>query len=191
MTTTPTPDARTRVLDAAEAIAIRDGARRLTLDAAAQEAGVSKGGVLYHFPSKQALLDAMLTRTVAQMRARHDVYCEDARARGLSAPTLRGMIEVMRNMACDPQGVHAALVAAVAENPEMVAPVRTSFESLWQRVRAETGGHPTACVIVAAIEGLKFFNLFSISPFDETERETCIAGLEALADTLPRMEEPT
>ena len=32
----------------------------LTLDAVAAQAGVSKGGLLYHFRSKRELLDAML-----------------------------------------------------------------------------------------------------------------------------------
>ena len=38
----------------------RDGPQALTLDAVAAEAGVSKGGLLYHFASKRELLDAML-----------------------------------------------------------------------------------------------------------------------------------
>jgi len=32
---------------------------RLTLDAVAREAGLSKGGLLYHFPSKNALIAGM------------------------------------------------------------------------------------------------------------------------------------
>ena len=42
-------DTRRRLLDAATAVVRRDGARALTLDAVAAEAGVSKGGLLYHF----------------------------------------------------------------------------------------------------------------------------------------------
>lgn len=37
-----------------------DGVHGLTLDAVARQAGVSKGGLLHHFPSKQALIDAMI-----------------------------------------------------------------------------------------------------------------------------------
>ena len=42
-------DTRKRLLDAAAAVVRRDGAGALTLDAVAAEAGVSKGGLLYHF----------------------------------------------------------------------------------------------------------------------------------------------
>ena len=40
----------------------RDGPQALTLDAVAAEAGVSKGGLLYHFASKRELLDAVVRR---------------------------------------------------------------------------------------------------------------------------------
>ena len=53
-------DTRKRLLDAAASVVRRDGAKALTLDAVAAEAGVSKGGLLYHFKTKRDLLDAML-----------------------------------------------------------------------------------------------------------------------------------
>lgn len=56
------PLARERVLDAFEAILIDDGARAATLDATARAAGVSKGGLLYHFAAKEALEAAVVER---------------------------------------------------------------------------------------------------------------------------------
>ena len=56
----PRGDTRARLLDAASAVVRREGAQALTLDAVAAEAGVSKGGLLYHFRSKRELLDGML-----------------------------------------------------------------------------------------------------------------------------------
>ena len=54
----PRGDTRKRLLDAAAVVVRRDGAQALTLDAVAAEAGVSKGGLLYHFKTKRELLDA-------------------------------------------------------------------------------------------------------------------------------------
>lgn len=53
---------RDRLLDAFELIIVGAGSRAATLDAVAAEAGVSKGGLLYHFHSKEALVDAMIER---------------------------------------------------------------------------------------------------------------------------------
>ena len=57
--TTPTPE---RILAAAARVVWRDSVRRLTLEAVAREAQLSKGGVLYHFATKEALIQAMLAR---------------------------------------------------------------------------------------------------------------------------------
>ncbi len=56
------PHARESVLDAFEAILIQDGERSATMDATARAAGVSKGGLLYHFGSKEALEAGLLGR---------------------------------------------------------------------------------------------------------------------------------
>lgn len=56
------PLAREKVLDAFERILIDDGERAATMDATARSAGVSKGGLLYHFGTKDALEDALLVR---------------------------------------------------------------------------------------------------------------------------------
>ncbi|WP_431801069.1 TetR/AcrR family transcriptional regulator [Microbacterium sp. bgisy203] len=58
------PRARDLVLDAFEALLIDEGERAATMDAAARAAGVSKGGLLYHFASKEALELALIERLV-------------------------------------------------------------------------------------------------------------------------------
>jgi AcrR family transcriptional regulator len=52
--------ARDRILEAAYALAQTAGVAALTLEAVAEKAEVSKGGLLYHFPSKQALIAGMV-----------------------------------------------------------------------------------------------------------------------------------
>ena len=80
-TTAPTIDL---ILTAAERVALRDGVLRLTVEAVAREAKLSKGGVLYHFATKESLIQAMLDRLIQ--------YCEQeidaAPAERCSARTL-------------------------------------------------------------------------------------------------------
>lgn len=73
------PLARERVLNAFESILIEDGERTATLDATAKAAGVSKGGLLYHFASKDELaagmiahLEHLVTEDIVEMTAAHD-----------------------------------------------------------------------------------------------------------------------
>ena len=62
---------RDRILDAYEDLLAVEGERFATLDAVAARAGVSKGGLLYHFPSKDRLAEALYDRL--QFLAAEDV----------------------------------------------------------------------------------------------------------------------
>ena len=61
----PSGTARDRVLDAYEELLAEQSERAATLDAVAARAGVSKGGLLYHFASKEALTTGVLERFAA------------------------------------------------------------------------------------------------------------------------------
>jgi AcrR family transcriptional regulator len=56
---------RDRLLDSAEAVLAEHGSHGMTLAAVAARAGVSKGGLLYHFASKDALITALIERLIA------------------------------------------------------------------------------------------------------------------------------
>ncbi|WP_166355593.1 TetR/AcrR family transcriptional regulator [Phytoactinopolyspora limicola] len=58
----PRPSSRDRILDALQEILTEAGLPGVTLEAVADNAGISKGGLLYHFPSKEAMLDAFVQR---------------------------------------------------------------------------------------------------------------------------------
>lgn len=73
-----TSTTRDRILDALERLLLDLSAQQATLEAVAAEAGVSKGGLLYHFPTKEAMLAAMVRR----MGARSDAQFAEAVAGG-------------------------------------------------------------------------------------------------------------
>src|SRR5690606_3717129 len=58
----PAPNTRDRILDAFQGLLIDQGERAATLDAVAQRSSVSKGGLLYHFGSKDALIEGLTDR---------------------------------------------------------------------------------------------------------------------------------
>ena len=58
--------AREKILNAAEARLLASGPAGLVLDAVAADAGVSKGGLLYHFRTKEALVGGLCDRMLAR-----------------------------------------------------------------------------------------------------------------------------
>lgn len=57
MATTVTKD---KICEAAMQVVIRDGLLAMTMDNVARQAGISKGGVMYHFPGKEELVRGVL-----------------------------------------------------------------------------------------------------------------------------------
>lgn len=83
----PPPAARDRVLDALERLLVTGGERAATLEAVAREAGVSKGGLIYHFPSRDAMVEGLLDRM--RTRAAQDDALMRAAGEGIVAYFLR------------------------------------------------------------------------------------------------------
>ncbi|MEM7613238.1 MAG: TetR/AcrR family transcriptional regulator [Pseudomonadota bacterium] len=62
------PKARERVLKAAREIVLDRGAGALTFDELVQASGVTRGGITYHFATKQKLLQALIAHDLANWR---------------------------------------------------------------------------------------------------------------------------
>ena len=58
------------IIEAASQVVANQGTHKLTIEAVARQAGLSKGGVLYHYPSKAALLAGMLDHLTETIQAR-------------------------------------------------------------------------------------------------------------------------
>lgn len=54
------PSNKTRIIEAAVSLAEKHGIQGVTIEAVAAEVGITKGGVQYHFASKDALMDAVI-----------------------------------------------------------------------------------------------------------------------------------
>lgn len=152
------PRARESVLDAFERLLIDDGERAATMDAAARAAGVSKGGLLYHFASKDALEQALLERLRALVDA--DV------ATMATAPD--GPVSFfLRTSVMDGDPLDRALIAASrlaqgghTDATEALRDVRARWEeALRPHVRDETA----LALVLLVSDGLYFNNALTVS----------------------------
>ncbi|MFC5481728.1 TetR/AcrR family transcriptional regulator [Microvirga aerilata] len=79
-----------RILDAAEELVCTRGIAGFTLDGVARAAGVSKGGLLYHFRSKDSLISGMQRRMASRL-------AETLReAKAGSVPVLQAFVRHLR-----------------------------------------------------------------------------------------------
>ncbi|WP_326825259.1 TetR/AcrR family transcriptional regulator [Streptosporangium sp. NBC_01639] len=137
---------REELLDAAEDLLCDQGSAALTLAAVAERAGCSKGGLLYHFGTKEALIKGMVERLIedfdqlvaAQGRG---TYTKDYLAATFAA-VQSGRLR------------RWAVVTGASGNLYLLAPLRTAM-ARWHREGLDTEPDPVAAQIVRlACEGL-------------------------------------
>jgi AcrR family transcriptional regulator len=167
---------REAAVQAALRIIARDGISRLTLDAIARETGVSKGAVTHQFKSKHEVLKALLAHEMAYYAA----FREEQLAKGADAaasPTLAVELAISRNLLTNPNSAAFAVMGALAEEPELMVPVRASAAETVAKLRAESTDPDTAVLRWAASRGLALMALFGISPLSEAEQDRLFARL--------------
>ncbi|WP_194756245.1 TetR/AcrR family transcriptional regulator [Aliidiomarina indica] len=173
------PSKRDYILEKAEHLVLEQGASQLTFDALTETTGISKGGLLYHFESKEALIMAMLERYAGQRERRiEDVLAQGKGLHGsdqdLKAILLAEISEPKERLALD-----SAILAAVANNPELLAPIRERNAELWQRLDSAEAGGVRARIAWKAAMGHRLLLQFGL--LHETPEQTQAFATELLA----------
>ena len=171
------PTSADRLLDAAERLVVARGASHLTLDAVAQEAGVSKGGLLYHFPSKAALLEGMVRRHIRDLEQRADQYAAEAAAgHGPPSPACKvaGRLRALLDKGETHREMGAAMLAAAAGNPALMDPCRNSYRQVVDEMAKCPQSFERAAVLHLAVDGLLMSDLLNLSPFTAEERRRVV-----------------
>ena len=178
-------DAPTRILDAAEAIVRRAGVTALTLEAAAREAGVSKGGLLYHFASKEALLTGLLNRMahVVSEDFAAGMACQPPGPGQVARAMLAWGLEATQEE-CNERCARAAAVflAAFHHDPALLDPMRAVIGRMREAVAADGLAPGAGTAIMAAMDGLFMARIFGLYTLTDPERQAMRQALGHLLE---------
>lgn len=175
--------ARDRVLNAAEARLLAMGPGGLVLDAVAADAGVSKGGLLYHFANKEALVaglcDRMLERFDLELAAlrEHEGGGPGAFVRAYLASTVTAEGKPADNSA----QLMAGLLAVLGRDSGHLAAVRDRFAAWHQALLDDGLDDTTATVIRLAADGLWLSALLGLPQLEGDLGPRTVCALQALA----------
>jgi AcrR family transcriptional regulator len=170
-------ETRDRILDAFEALLIAHGPRAATLDAVAAAAEVSKGGLLYHFPSKAALVEGQRARLAAYGVA--DVAAMRSAPEGASEFYLQGS---------ENSGgpLDRALVAAarLSDDSEAASAVLDELRDGWYAALLEELGDPALAHVVQLVGDGMYYNAVTgiEDPTALDDARTVLARMRAVRD---------
>lgn len=175
-------DTRELIFQAASKILIDEGLSSLTLDQVAKESGLSKGGLLYHFPNKVALIDAIFEYHNAIFEERLVQLCDDEG----DAPGawLKAYARASVEQISDPgtASLYASLFAAEEKYASAHALMRQKYVS-WQQQVENCGLDPNwAMFLRLTVDGLWFSEMHQYGPPNEKQREWVVSQVMALVE---------
>lgn len=166
-------------------MAVEKGAGKVSLDSVAKEAGLTKGGVLYNFPSKEALVSGMLERLMSIYTPKMTEY--SATLKGQANPTLQSIFHVIGELDAMNTNIPMAILATAAHKTELLKPLREEKALRHAQVcqEATLDNHPQAAdeasLLWAAAEGLMLLDMLGLLPFDNAQKMRLLNNLEAKA----------
>lgn len=147
------------ILDAANRLLQEKGAESFTLEAVAAEAGVSKGGLLYHYPSKNNLIEGMIARSIASVDAALKEELERSGGDYLTA-----YIRASFRTTANPQEVSRAISAAIVGDPALLNPLRERFERMQREIAQRAPNEELGTLVRLAMDGLWYSELNQFAP---------------------------
>ena len=173
------PKAREQVLEAARRIVETRGAGHLTFDELAAESGVTRGGITYHFPTKEALLKGLIEADIADWEktaGNLESHCGCSRTAGL-------MGQIRCNL--DPMDAGhkrfvSGLMGAAMTDPSLLDPIREHQRRKFADWEWDDAAIKRYLMLLAA-EGVFWQDVFELSPVPPEARARIRALIERLA----------
>jgi AcrR family transcriptional regulator len=171
-------NSRDRILAAAADVARETGPGSLSLEAVASRAGVSKGGLLYNFPTKAKLMQGLVEDYLREFER----ALESARTNDTNGESpLAAYIRLSANDCEESQPSASWIFSAIAEDPDFLTPIKSFKRQLFERLKGETSDLKSLLICFLAIEGLRSMNLFDSDILSGDERQLLMSSLLSIA----------
>lgn len=172
---------RASLLTAIETVILRDGVAGLSIDAVAQQAGISKSSVVYDVRNKAGLLAAFT-------RSRMSAHMErlGALREKMTAPdrSLRAAIRLSQKTPSQEETAVAMMLAAAAHTTEECHNVmRQRFDEFVSQVEADAADLRATRLAFVALQGLSCMECFDFHHFEPDVRQQILQDISDLIES--------
>lgn len=172
---------RQQLLKAAVNLILTKGATQLTLDQVAADAGVSKGGLLHHYPTKDALVFGLMKLGFASFEDRIQRHLQ-ADPSPTAGRWLRAYIHATFESAPDEERLTQALFMLTANSPELIEAKKAELSALFSHMEIDDIAPERAWVVRLACDALWSDDLVGLLQIDESMRQRLRDELLRLVD---------
>jgi AcrR family transcriptional regulator len=167
---------KTDLLAAAARVIQTKGLNNLTLEAVANEAGVSKGGLLYHFSSKEELIKGLNEHSLQVFQA---LVQEDYNRTG---NYVQAYLNATFQQMNDPSDLcpEASLLAAIANQKGLLTIWESEYQLFRQKMNEEVIPFEKGMLVRLVCDGLLLSKMFKLDPLSEQEENRVLAYLTTI-----------
>jgi AcrR family transcriptional regulator len=173
-------NARERLMGCMMDIVRDEGAGALTYDNLVAKSGLTRGGVMYHFPSKesmlQGLVDHYVHRELGKVEERWEKHGKTPD--GLLKAELECAIEVDDK----DQQISVSLLPVVIQNPAMMNEIQKIVEERYQNLDQTSVGFEKAAITLLVIDAFEMSKAFGFTLLSEKKRKQILKTLYALVE---------
>jgi AcrR family transcriptional regulator len=162
---------RTAILGAAEELLAETGGLHFTMDMVAAKAGISKGGLTYTYPTKDALIEDMLRSELTRFAGEREKLENGARP----LDRLKAHVEASAGQKHLFQIRAAHLMAALSNAPDHREYVRSFYREAFDWADPATPEGRRARHAFLAIEGLFLLRGLGLMPVSDSEWDDVFA----------------
>ncbi|MDR1536179.1 MAG: TetR/AcrR family transcriptional regulator [Planctomycetota bacterium] len=170
---------REAILDAVEAVIARRGLSGTTIDAVAAEAGVSKGGLFYHFASKGEMLRQLIDRYERRFNERRQAIRD--RLSGDPGGFLKATVLAALDIR-PPGQAKASNLVSLLDDPVLRKRATTVKRRIFKEV-VRGSPHPERAVLaMLVVDGLRVMELLDRAAMTDRFRRRMVEALMELID---------
>lgn len=159
---------RHELLASASYIVEHLGMEKLTLESVAKHAGVSKGGLLHHFPNKEAIVTAMIEEFGDTFFS--ELQQKSSESIDKAGKWSRAYIETTFHDSKTTAALSTALLAVLFSKPELLAAYNKKNNILQEDILNDGIDPVNAAIIKLATDGLWFSEIFGVRILDQDIR---------------------
>ncbi len=163
---------RESILDAAEKILQDETYDSLSLDRIAEVSGVSKGGLLYHFPTKESVLVALVSRLIETFDSEFDKEMQKGK---------HSFKEIFLTVNTNPKMVASSrgLMAAISFNRSLLQPLKDAYKRWDRDIFSQFDDIHEAWRFRIFFDGLFFCHLLDLPQPSKKELKEIVRGFKS------------
>jgi len=171
---------RQLILQTAIQIILEQDFNALTLDAVAKKAGISKGGLLYHFPNKDSLIKGLAQFVFEELYLNFDQFAEKDPQK--SGKWTRALIKASKTDLEQNAELNVGIFAASYLDPDLANDISKGYMSILTKLENDAIDPVTATIIRLALDGLYYSKMLNIAPLEKERQDEVFQQLFAMTE---------